>query len=232
MDTPTTIEIPTSYQALQAQIEKVLEDIVRSLGVTEWKGSFSYFIQPPGPKLPPTESGFDACLNCFAFAKQLNKKPNESAEPILLELQKRNSPYFSKTHKAGGYLYYCIQPHLLAAAAFGEYLVPKAPEKVTTDPVVIEFSSPNTNKPLHLGHVRNNCLGHAVSLLMSHQGYPVTKINLVNDRGIHICKSMLAYQLLGGGNSFQTGHSNFLREHTRICTPERGPFRGTLLCRI
>jgi len=64
-------------------------------------------------------------------------------------------------------------------------------------PVIVEFSSPNTNKPLHLGHIRNNLLGSSVSEILKVNGYKVLKVNLVNDRGIHICKSMLAYRLWG-----------------------------------
>ena len=64
---------------------------------------------------------------------------------------------------------------------------------------MIEYSSPNTNKPLHLGHIRNNLLGHSVSHIMKASGNRVVKVNLVNDRGIHICKSMLAWQKDGKG---------------------------------
>ncbi len=73
--------------------------------------------------------------------------------------------------------------------------------KETSDnlPVVVEYSSPNTNKPLHLGHVRNNLLGYSVSEILKANGHPVVKVNLVNDRGIHICKSMLAWQKWGEG---------------------------------
>jgi arginyl-tRNA synthetase len=67
--------------------------------------------------------------------------------------------------------------------------------------VLIEYSSPNTNKPLHLGHLRNNFLGFSVSQILDAAGYEVIKTNLVNDRGIHICKSMLAYQLFGNGET-------------------------------
>jgi arginyl-tRNA synthetase len=67
--------------------------------------------------------------------------------------------------------------------------------------VMVEYSSPNTNKPLHLGHIRNNLLGYAVSKLLEAVGYEVIKVNLVNDRGIHICKSMLAWQLYGNGET-------------------------------
>ena len=64
---------------------------------------------------------------------------------------------------------------------------------------MIEYSSPNTNKPLHLGHVRNNLLGYSLSCIMEANGYKVVKTNIVNDRGIHICKSMLAWQKWGNG---------------------------------
>lgn len=67
--------------------------------------------------------------------------------------------------------------------------------------VMVEYSSPNTNKPLHLGHVRNNLLGYSVAQILKAAGYEVIKANLVNDRGIHICKSMLAWQLYGNGET-------------------------------
>src|SRR3954471_10222149 len=67
--------------------------------------------------------------------------------------------------------------------------------------VMVEYSSPNTNKPLHLGHVRNNLLGFSVSEILAAAGYEVVKTNLVNDRGIHICKSMLAWQKFGEGET-------------------------------
>jgi arginyl-tRNA synthetase len=70
--------------------------------------------------------------------------------------------------------------------------------------VMVEYSSPNTNKPLHLGHVRNNLLGYSVSELLKAYGYDVVKVNLVNDRGIHICKSMLAWQKWGNGETPQS----------------------------
>jgi len=69
---------------------------------------------------------------------------------------------------------------------------------------VVEYSSPNTNKPLHLGHIRNNLLGYSVAKLLAANGKEVKKVNLVNDRGIHICKSMLAWQLWGGGETPET----------------------------
>ena len=66
---------------------------------------------------------------------------------------------------------------------------------------MIEYSSPNTNKPLHLGHIRNNLLGYSVAQILRAVGHNVIKVNLVNDRGIHICKSMLAWKRYGGGET-------------------------------
>ena len=71
----------------------------------------------------------------------------------------------------------------------------------TNQKLVVEYSSPNTNKPLHLGHLRNNFLGYSVSEILKACGYSVAKVNLVNDRGIHICKSMYAWQQLGNGET-------------------------------
>ena len=70
-------------------------------------------------------------------------------------------------------------------------------ENPPQEKIVVEYSSPNTNKPLHLGHIRNNLLGFSVCQLLAFYGYDVSKVNLINDRGIHICKSMLAYQKFG-----------------------------------
>jgi len=72
--------------------------------------------------------------------------------------------------------------------------------------VMIEYSSPNTNKPLHLGHIRNNLLGYSVAEIMKAYGYTVIKSNLVNDRGIHICKSMLAWEKFGNGETPQSAN--------------------------
>jgi arginyl-tRNA synthetase len=80
--------------------------------------------------------------------------------------------------------------HLRSEASFGQLAA-------KNETVMVEYSSPNTNKPLHLGHLRNNFLGYSVAQILDANGYDVIKANLVNDRGIHICKSMLAYQKFG-----------------------------------
>ncbi len=74
-------------------------------------------------------------------------------------------------------------------------------KQANTNPIMVEYSSPNTNKPLHLGHIRNNLLGYAICSILQGNGYDVVKSNLVNDRGIHICKTMLAWQKWGQGET-------------------------------
>ncbi|MCC6684561.1 MAG: arginine--tRNA ligase, partial [Bacteroidia bacterium] len=74
--------------------------------------------------------------------------------------------------------------------------------------VMVEYSSPNTNKPLHLGHIRNNLLGYSVAEILAYSGYEVIKANLINDRGIHICKSMLAWMKFGNGETPQSSGMN------------------------
>lgn len=87
-------------------------------------------------------------------------------------------------------------------AVFRDLLTGKeAVRPATGQKVVVEYSSPNTNKPLHLGHLRNNFLGYSVAEILKANGHEVAKVNLVNDRGIHICKSMVAYQLVGEGET-------------------------------
>ncbi len=77
----------------------------------------------------------------------------------------------------------------------------------SNDPIVVEFSSPNTNKPLHLGHIRNNLLGWAIAAILKNNGQKVVKVNLINDRGIHICKSMLAWQKWGNNVTPETSNT-------------------------
>ncbi|PIV98460.1 MAG: arginine--tRNA ligase, partial [Deltaproteobacteria bacterium CG17_big_fil_post_rev_8_21_14_2_50_63_7] len=103
-------------------------------------------------------------------------------------------PYLNLTYRLSSLAQVVVREAIERGAAFGG-------AQVEPQHVVIEFSAPNTNKPQHLGHVRNNVLGESVSRCLAHWGHRVTRVNLVNDRGIHICKSMLAYQLWGDGCS-------------------------------
>ena len=133
----------------------------------------------------------------FPFGRITKKRPEETAQ-ILGDYLQENIEWITKFNVVKGFLNISISSHLwielLNTISSTDYFrsLPRNGEKV-----MVEYSSPNTNKPLHLGHLRNNFLGHSVSLILEAAGYEVLKANLVNDRGIHICKSMLAYQKFG-----------------------------------
>jgi arginyl-tRNA synthetase len=137
----------------------------------------------------------DFTLVCFSLTKLSKKKPFETAQEIGQELKLANSE-ISSFNVINGFLN--IE---LTFQFWLNYFLTYQPYVSELDlvkkKVMVEYSSPNTNKPLHLGHIRNNLLGAAVSNVMSAAGYSVTKVNLVNDRGIHICKSMLAWKKAG-----------------------------------
>jgi arginyl-tRNA synthetase len=153
--------------------------------------------------LQPTKKEFegDFTLVTFSLTKPLRKKPEEIGEEIGKFL-KENNPFISNYNVIKGFL------NLKLSESFWLETLTKIAK--TKDfgksafhgkKVMVEYSSPNTNKPLHLGHLRNNFLGDAVAEILKANGYEVMKTNLVNDRGIHICKSMLAYQKFGKGET-------------------------------
>tara|TARA_Y100000310_G_scaffold334233_1_gene413555 strand:+ start:85862 stop:87514 length:1653 start_codon:yes stop_codon:yes gene_type:complete len=137
---------------------------------------------PPDPKLG------DFALPCFPFAKKLKKSPVVIAKDLA---SKVSAPFLEKVEVKGPYVNFFIKDALLAKEIFTN--LKKFP-KVKKEHVVIEMAGPNTNKPLHLGHLRNIFLGQSVASILEFVGNKVTKVDIVNDRGIHICKSMLAYQ--------------------------------------
>ncbi len=137
----------------------------------------------------------------FPYGKITGKKPDEAAKMIGDFLQS-TMPIVEKYNIIKGFLNISIQQ----AAWFEVFQKAFENEKFgysasNGKKVMVEYSSPNTNKPLHLGHLRNNFLGFSVSQILQAAGYEVMMTNLVNDRGIHICKSMLAYQKLGKGET-------------------------------
>ncbi len=150
-------------------------------------------------KCPPNMDG-DLTVNCFRFAKILRGAPDKIADKVL-EFFKQNSD-IEKAEKIKAF----VNINLTQAAVFRDSVANldallKSPQLETAGQkrVLIEYSAPNTNKPQHLGHVRNNTLGMSLASLLSRVGHDVIQINLVNDRGIHICKSMLAYERFGEG---------------------------------
>ena len=159
-------------------------------------------------QLQKTRSEFEGNLTLvvFPFLKMSKKKPEETAQEIG-EWLVANCPIISGFNVVKGFLNLNIAPtawtellkQIDADAHYGEK---QATEQSPL--VMIEYSSPNTNKPLHLGHVRNNLLGWSLAQIMAANGNTVVKTNIVNDRGIHICKSMLAWLKWGNGETPET----------------------------
>jgi len=137
----------------------------------------------------------------FPFTRSSKKSPEVTGEEIGAYL-KEAMPEIADFNIIKGFLnisltdvyWIDLANQTLAQADFGQF-------PANGKRLMVEYSSPNTNKPLHLGHVRNNLLGYSVSEILKAYGYEVVKANLVNDRGIHICKSMLAWQKFGEGET-------------------------------
>ncbi|MDE6336444.1 MAG: arginine--tRNA ligase [Muribaculaceae bacterium] len=137
----------------------------------------------------------------FPWLKASHKSPEATGAEIGEWLVK-NEPAVEKYNVVKGFLNLSVNPAfwltvLHSIAEDPNYGIKTADEN--SDLVMVEYSSPNTNKPLHLGHVRNNLLGYSLSCILAANGHKVVKTNIVNDRGIHICKSMLAWQKWGDG---------------------------------
>ena len=159
-------------------------------------------------QLQKTKKEFEGNLTLvvFPFLKISRKKPDETAREIG-EYIKQNCEAIADFNAVGGFLNLVIDKKAWLALLNEMNLNEKFGEKPATEAsplVMIEYSSPNTNKPLHLGHVRNNLLGWSLAQIMEANGNRVVKTNIVNDRGIHICKSMLAWQKFGNGETPET----------------------------
>jgi len=152
-----------------------------------------------------TKKEFDGDLTVvvFPFVKAARKSPEQTGSEIGVYLV-ANQPFISDFNVIKGFLNLVINKsfwigELNRIYAEAHYGITKVDENA--DLMMIEYSSPNTNKPLHLGHIRNNLLGFSISEIQKACGWKVVKTNIVNDRGIHICKSMLAWKLFGNGET-------------------------------
>jgi arginyl-tRNA synthetase len=156
-------------------------------------------------QLQKTRSEFEGNLTLvvFPFVKAAKKSPEQTAQEIG-EYLVNNCPAVEKFNVVKGFLNLCIGDgawlQLLEAIDKDDNFGMKRADE-NSPLVMIEYSSPNTNKPLHLGHVRNNLLGWSLAQIMEANGNKVVKTNIVNDRGIHICKSMLAWLKYGNGET-------------------------------
>lgn len=159
-------------------------------------------------QLQKTKKEFEGHLTLVVFPllRISRKKPEDTAREIG-EYLAANSPLIEKYNAVNGFLNLTISSSswiglLLDIHHDAQYGIVAPTEESPL--VMIEYSSPNTNKPLHLGHVRNNLLGWALANVIAANGNKVVKTNIVNDRGIHICKSMLAWQKYGNGETPET----------------------------
>ncbi len=156
-------------------------------------------------QLQKTKKEFEGHLTLvvFPFLKLSKKKPEQTAQEIG-EYLLANDSSISAFNVIKGFLNLTIASSCwieLLNSIHEEKQYGIIPANENSPLVMIEYSSPNTNKPLHLGHVRNNLLGHALANIMMANGNKVVKTNIVNDRGIHICKSMLAWKKYGNGET-------------------------------
>ena len=143
----------------------------------------------------------DYTLVTFPLLRRSRKSPEATATEIG-EYMAANVPEIASFNVIKGFLNLSLDSAFWAAR-FAEVAADErfGQAPATGRTVMVEYSSPNTNKPLHLGHIRNNLLGYSVAQILKANGHTVIKANLVNDRGIHICKSMLAWKLYGNGET-------------------------------
>ena len=180
-----------------------IEDQITAAALAAVKELYGAEIPAQMIQLQKTKANFEGNLTLVTFPllKTSRKSPEATAQEVG-EYLKANCKAIADFNVVKGFLNLVIAPaawigllnDIHADEKFGE-------QQVTADSplAMVEYSSPNTNKPLHLGHVRNNLLGWSLSKIMEANGYKVVKTNIVNDRGIHICKSMLAWQKWGNG---------------------------------
>ena len=179
----------------------MLEEILRQLFVNAFTKLYGQ--EPPVQQInfQKTRPEFEGDLTVvvFPFVKMAKKSPEVMADEIGREIVAK-SEIVSKYNVVKGFLNLLISDNywlsFFAKNHNDEFFGRK---QITGSPIVVEYSSPNTNKPLHLGHIRNNLLGWSVSEILRANGENVVRVNLVNDRGIHICKSMIAWQKWGEG---------------------------------
>ena len=181
---------------LENQIAIALQNALKNL--------YNIDIEPDTNLVQPTRKGFtgDLTVVVFPWVKTARKSPDTLGAEIGQQLLEKLD-CIQDFNVVKGYLNLQIKEDFWLQLLEQESDNEGYGRLETCDeaPVLIEYSSPNTNKPLHLGHIRNNLLGHSVSQILKACGHPVVQVNLVNDRGIHICKSMLAWLKYGYGET-------------------------------
>ena len=185
-----------------------IEDILSQSVIDGVKTLYGQEVPANMVQISKTKKEFEGHLTLvvFPFLKMSKKKPEDTAQEIG-EYLKQNSNLVASFNVVKGFLNIVISSESWIELLDEIHQNPKygfVPVTENSPLVMIEYSSPNTNKPLHLGHVRNNLLGWAIAQIMEANGNKVVKTNIVNDRGIHICKSMLAWLKYGNGETPET----------------------------
>lgn len=156
-------------------------------------------------QLQKTKKEFEGDITIVVFPLlRLSKKSPEETATLIGNYLLENVDEVNGFNVIKGFLNLVIDDHYWLNFFSDNFKKPNYGEGITlknSAPIVIEYSAPNTNKPLHLGHIRNNLLGHSVASILQTSGREVKRVNLVNDRGIHICKSMIAWQKWGDGST-------------------------------
>ena len=182
--------------SLEEQISRLAKEAVQALYGVE-AGDSQIQLQKTRPEFEG-----NITLVVFPFVKQARKAPAQVAEEIGHWILDNGQGLVARYNAVQGFLNMVIDDtfwvkQLEAIDADEQYGRQPSREKL----MMVEYSSPNTNKPLHLGHVRNNLLGYSIAQIQEANGWKVVKTNIVNDRGIHICKSMLAWLEFGNGET-------------------------------
>ena len=182
-----------------------LEQIIKNVFAKAFSEIFAHEIDKNTIAIQQTRKEFegDFTVNVFPFVRFAKSKPEELANK-LGEYFVANMPEIVAFNVIKGFLNLSVADSYWLAETNAALQNPNYGFVTANDndaPIVIEYSSPNTNKPLHLGHIRNNLLGYSIAEILAASGKNVKKVNLVNDRGIHICKSMLAWQKHGNGET-------------------------------
>lgn len=164
------------------------------------------FSQSATIQLQPTNQEFEGShtVVCFPLTKLSKKGPEETAR-LLGDYLLQHSGVVSKYNVVKGFLNLVVNDKTwieVFQSIFSQRGYGQLPDNGLE--IMVEYSSPNTNKPLHLGHLRNNFLGYSVAEIFKANGYKVHKVQIINDRGIHICKSMVAWKLFGNGETPQS----------------------------
>ena len=191
--------LDTVRQSWKALVEKELASYALTILGKEVELPSLAVQTPPKPELG------DLAFPLFAYAKILRTAPPMLAAEIKSRIEKISDRPLGDLLVAGPYLNVRIDmaalATLLSASIESEGPLYGTNKSLGTKRITVEFSCPNTNKPLHLGHMRNDSIGQSISAIMKANGASVRKVNLINNRGVHICKSMLAYQKFGNGET-------------------------------